>query len=93
MLGVLFHFLLVRHYSSTGIDTMDCADSICDAGRSSCVGKQLGLMEVRYVTAQIVRRYNVNLAPGQTPKAFLDGKRDTFTLALGELNLVFEPRK
>ncbi|KAF8851331.1 averantin oxidoreductase [Acephala macrosclerotiorum] len=61
-------------------------------GRSSCVGKQLGLMEVRYVTAQIVRRYNVKLAPGQTPKAFLDGKRDTFTLALSELNLVFEPR-
>lgn len=50
-------------------------------------------MEVRYVTAQLVRRYNVALAPGQTPEAFLEGKRDAFTLALGELNLSFTDRQ
>lgn len=49
-------------------------------------------MELRHVVAQIVHKYNVELAPDQTPKAFLDSKRDTFTLALGPLNLVFTPR-
>ncbi|KAF7846282.1 hypothetical protein BT93_L4670 [Corymbia citriodora subsp. variegata] len=62
-------------------------------GPYSCVGKQLGLMEMRYVAAEIVRKYDIALAPGQTPKAFLDGKRDTFTLALGPLNLLFTDRK
>lgn len=50
-------------------------------------------MEVRLVTAQIVRRYDVSLAPGQTPQAFMAGKRDTFTLALGPLELVFSPKR
>ncbi|KAJ9649339.1 hypothetical protein H2199_000114 [Coniosporium tulheliwenetii] len=62
-------------------------------GRYSCIGKQLGLMEIRYVVAQVVRRYNVELAPAQTLEAFLDSKKDTFTLALGPLDLVFTPRK
>ncbi|EON67962.1 hypothetical protein W97_07108 [Coniosporium apollinis CBS 100218] len=62
-------------------------------GRYSCIGKQLGLMEIRYVVAQVVRRYNMELALEQTPKMFLDSKKDTFTLALGPLYLVFTPRK
>ncbi|KAF7540210.1 hypothetical protein G7054_g1607 [Neopestalotiopsis clavispora] len=61
-------------------------------GRTSCIGKQLGLMELRAVASQIVRKYDVSLAPGQDPQAFLDGRRDTFTLALGSLELVFKPR-
>jgi cytochrome P450 len=62
-------------------------------GRYSCIGKQLGLMEVRNVAAQIVRRYDVALAQGQSPQSFLDGQRDTFTLALGPLELVLDQRK
>jgi hypothetical protein len=50
-------------------------------------------MEVRHVTAQIVHRYDIVFAPGQTSKEFLDGKTDTFTLALGKLDLVLTPRK
>jgi hypothetical protein len=49
-------------------------------------------MEVRYVTSQIVQRWDVKLAPGQTPQAFVDGKMDTFTQSLSELNLVLVPR-
>lgn len=61
-------------------------------GRFSCVGKQLGLMEVRRVTALIARKYDVALAPDQTEEAFLGGLRDNFTLATPALNLVFSPR-
>lgn len=45
------------------------------------------------MTAQILRRYDVTMAPDQTAQQFLDGKRDTFTLALAPLKLVFSRRK
>ncbi|KAJ4397171.1 hypothetical protein N0V93_001395 [Gnomoniopsis smithogilvyi] len=61
-------------------------------GRFSCVGKQLGLNEVRRVTALIAHRYNVALAPGQTKEAFLSGIRDNFTLATPKLELTFSRR-
>ena len=62
-------------------------------GPYSCIGKQLALMELRYVVAQIVYRYDIALAPGYSKESFLDGKKDAFTLALGPLNLVFSHRK
>ncbi|KAL2282986.1 hypothetical protein FJTKL_10317 [Diaporthe vaccinii] len=61
-------------------------------GRFSCVGKQLGLMEVRRVTALIAQKYDVAMAPGQTKEAFLGGLRDNFTLATPALDLVFSQR-
>lgn len=62
-------------------------------GRYSCIGKHLGLMEIRWVTTQIIRRYDVVMAPDQSSQQFLDGKKDTFTLALAPLKLVFTKRK
>ncbi|CCT74170.1 related to pisatin demethylase cytochrome P450 [Fusarium fujikuroi IMI 58289] len=61
-------------------------------GRYSCVGKQLGLMEVRYVIAHIIRAFDVRLGQGQTKEGFLKSKMDTFTLATPNLHLVFTPR-
>lgn len=54
---------------------------------------QLALMEIRYVVARLVHLYDVKLAPGQEKKTFLDSKRDTFTLALGPLNVIFTPKQ
>jgi cytochrome P450 len=62
-------------------------------GPYSCVGKQLALMELRYVVAQVVHRYDVELAAGESRKRFEDGMRDDFTLSLGPLNMVFSHRK
>ncbi|KAF4438949.1 hypothetical protein F53441_12683 [Fusarium austroafricanum] len=39
-------------------------------GRYSYVGKQLGLMEVRYVVAHVIRAFDINLADGQTKEGF-----------------------
>ncbi|KAI8652091.1 hypothetical protein NCS56_01425900 [Fusarium sp. Ph1] len=61
-------------------------------GRNSCVGKQLGLMEIRYVTTEILSRYNIQFAPGNDPKEYLENKMDVFTAAVPDLNLVFTPR-
>ncbi|KZL65607.1 cytochrome p450 [Colletotrichum incanum] len=45
-------------------------------GKYSCVGKQLGLMEIRYYASQIIHRYNVTFAPEQTAQVFIEGKKD-----------------
>ncbi|CAK7231404.1 hypothetical protein SBRCBS47491_007919 [Sporothrix bragantina] len=62
-------------------------------GRYSCVGKQLGLMELRTVTSELLRRYNFELAPGQDAHHFVKGKVDAFTLACAPLHVVFTPRE
>ncbi|KAL3442746.1 cytochrome P450 monooxygenase [Aspergillus insuetus] len=64
-----------------------------NAGPYSCVGKQLALMELRLVAAEILTRYNVRFAEGQKPDVFLESCHDTFTLATGPLELVFEKRR
>ncbi|KAG7149456.1 Cytochrome monooxygenase FCK2 like protein [Verticillium longisporum] len=61
-------------------------------GRYSCVGKQLGLMEIRTVTAELLRRYDVSLAPDQPVKAFTDKLVDGFTLSCPKLDIIFTPR-
>ncbi|KAL2826293.1 cytochrome P450 [Aspergillus cavernicola] len=61
-------------------------------GPYSCVGKQLGLMELRRVAVEILTRYDVSFAKGQTVQDFLESKRDTFTLVTGPLKLVFAER-
>ncbi|CAF3494344.1 unnamed protein product [Fusarium graminearum] len=61
-------------------------------GRGACAGKQLGLMEMRYVLTEILSKYNMSFAPGTNPEAFIDGLRDCFTLELPELNMIFTPR-
>ncbi|KAG7133055.1 Cytochrome monooxygenase FCK2 like protein [Verticillium longisporum] len=62
-------------------------------GRYSCVGKQLGLMELRFVTSQILRKYDVGFAKDFDPSTFPAGLQDTFTLATSKLDLVFTRRK
>jgi hypothetical protein len=50
-------------------------------------------MEIRRVTAEILSRYDVKFAKGQTEDAFMSGKKDTFTLVTAPLQLVFQERK
>lgn len=49
-------------------------------------------MEIRYVTSQIIHRYDFPFAPGQTEKAFVDGQKDAFILALPALKVIFSRR-
>ncbi|ENH61737.1 Averantin oxidoreductase [Fusarium oxysporum f. sp. cubense race 1] len=61
-------------------------------GKYSCVGRQLGLMEIRFVASQILRVFDVKLANCNTAKEFASGLRDSFTLACPNLHLVFTRR-
>ncbi|KIW10687.1 hypothetical protein PV08_11651 [Exophiala spinifera] len=62
------------------------------SGPYSCIGKQLALMELRDVIAQLTTRFNIEQGPGNktSPEA---GMEDIFTVALGSFDLVFTPRK
>lgn len=51
------------------------------------MGKQLRLMEIRFVISQIVHIYDISFAPGQTPEACLDGLVDGFMLMCPKLEL------
>ncbi|KAI0401622.1 cytochrome p450 monooxygenase [Xylaria palmicola] len=62
-------------------------------GSFSCVGRQLALMEMRYVVSRMARLYDMSLAKGQTPEAFIEGNFDTFTIRLAPLNMVLTHRK
>lgn len=48
------------------------------------------MMEVRRAVAEILVRYDIAFAPTQSEPAFLDGKRDTFTIVAAPLELIFE---
>lgn len=63
------------------------------SGRYSCVGRQLGLMELRFVTSQVLREYDVSFAKDYDPAQFAQGLQDSFTLATSKLDLVFTRRK
>ncbi|KAL1619817.1 hypothetical protein SLS54_006413 [Diplodia seriata] len=50
-------------------------------GAHACPGKQLAYMEMRGVVANVVMRFDLRLAEGQSAEAFDGGCQDSFTLA------------
>ncbi|KAL2158834.1 hypothetical protein VTH06DRAFT_4026 [Thermothelomyces fergusii] len=63
-----------------------------NTGAYACVGKRLAMLELRRVVAEILSRYDLTIAPGQTQQAFLDGKQDTFTTVSAPLPIIFTER-
>ncbi|KAL2152874.1 hypothetical protein VTH82DRAFT_4029 [Thermothelomyces myriococcoides] len=63
-----------------------------NTGAYACVGKRLAMLELRRVIAEILSRYDLTIAPGQTKEAFLEGKQDTFTTVSAPLPIIFTER-
>ncbi|KAK4235800.1 hypothetical protein C8A03DRAFT_17500, partial [Achaetomium macrosporum] len=61
-------------------------------GPYGCVGKRLAMLEMRWVVAEILSRYDLEIAPGQTREMFLGGKQDTFTTVSAPLPVIFRER-
>lgn len=59
-------------------------------GAYSCIGKQLALMELRTVVTLLVLNFNVRFAPGEDGSGLFRDAKDQFTMALGDLKLIFE---
>ena len=63
-------------------------------GRFGCVGKNLALMELRAVTAALVKKYDIVFAPGSVGgRSVLTEMKDQFTMTPGRLELVFNLRQ
>ncbi|KAF1354619.1 putative cytochrome P450 monooxygenase [Delphinella strobiligena] len=61
-------------------------------GPYNCIGKNLALTELRTLTAHLIRRFHVALAPGEDGSALLTKSEDHFVTGLAPVNLVFTRR-
>ncbi|KAL9134417.1 MAG: hypothetical protein Q9175_004399 [Cornicularia normoerica] len=62
-------------------------------GRFDCVGKNLALAELRFVTALLAKKYDISFAEGEDGKAVEGNLKDQFTAVPGRLRLVLRERK
>jgi tryprostatin B 6-hydroxylase len=60
-------------------------------GPYGCIGKNLAYMEIRLLTAQLITRFDVALAPGEDGTALLNSV-DHFTIGLKPINMIFTRR-
>ncbi|KAK4466832.1 Tryprostatin B 6-hydroxylase [Cladorrhinum samala] len=61
-------------------------------GPYACVGKRLAMLEIRRLVAEILWRYDIQLAPGHNKEAWLEGKQDVFTTVSPALPILFTER-
>ncbi|KAF3384940.1 hypothetical protein F1880_002809 [Penicillium rolfsii] len=62
-------------------------------GHYACVGKQLAYLQMRMAIWSIAREFDISLAPGEDGKSFDEDTKDTFTLAVPPLHLIFSKRE
>lgn len=61
-------------------------------GPMGCIGKNLAMMELRLLTAQLVTTFDVSFAPGEDGSRLLEKTMDHFTLGMGQLDLIMKKR-
>lgn len=86
-------FIPERWYSKPELILHKDAFIPFSTGPFGCIGKNLAYMEMRTLTAQIVMKFDVSLAPGEDGERLLRGSRDHFTMHLEELRLCFTERE
>jgi hypothetical protein len=50
-------------------------------------------MELRLTIADLLTRFDISFAPGETGRALIEESKDWFTWGLADLNLVFRRRR
>ena len=83
-------FVPERWYSKPEMVKNKDAWAPFSSGPMGCIGKSLALMELRTVTARLVNRFDVSLAPGEDGQRLMYKTKDHFTTDPGSLDLVFK---
>ncbi|KAL1654432.1 hypothetical protein SLS61_003033 [Didymella pomorum] len=61
-------------------------------GVYNCVGQKLAMMELRSITANLVRAFDITFAEGEDGSAVEKKSRDCFTTNVGKLDVRLKPR-
>lgn len=61
-------------------------------GPYNCVGQKLAMMEMRSVTANLLRNFEIELASDEDGSAIVGDSQDCFTLNVGKLDVRLSPR-
>ena len=61
-------------------------------GVYNCVGQKLAIMELRSVTANLIRLFEMSFADGEDGSTIEKGSRDCFTTNVGKLDVTLTPR-
>ncbi|KAF2721077.1 putative P450 monooxygenase [Polychaeton citri CBS 116435] len=84
-------FIPERWYSRPEMIKHKHAFAPFSMGPHGCIGKNLALMQLRTLVAQLVLEFDVAFAPGENGNRVIYETKDHFTLSLGQLDLVFTP--
>lgn len=57
----------------------------------NCVGQKLAMMELRSVTANLLRAFDISFAEGEDGSA-IEKSRDNFTMSVGKLDVKLKQR-
>ena len=63
------------------------------AGAYGCIGRSLGLMEIRAVVAQLLMDFDVAFAPGEDGRRMETETRDYVVMQCGSMQLSFKSRR
>lgn len=61
-------------------------------GQYGCPGKPLAYMTLRFAIVSVALNFDLSLAPGEDGVKFDQGAKDTFTLTLSPLQVIFNER-
>ncbi|GIZ48134.1 hypothetical protein CKM354_001120700 [Cercospora kikuchii] len=62
-------------------------------GPMGCIGKNLAMMELRTLTAKLITRFDMKLAPHEDGSRLMTKTKDHFTVDLGDVEICFDERK
>ncbi|KAF1992980.1 putative benzoate 4-monooxygenase cytochrome P450 [Amniculicola lignicola CBS 123094] len=85
-------FVPERWYSRPEMVKDKTAFNPFSIGRYACVGKNLALTEIRFVTALLLSKYDIAFGYGEDGTSVWKNMRDQFTAVPGKLDLIFNPR-
>lgn len=85
-------FIPERWYSKPELVLNRRAFNPFSIGRYTCVGKELAIAELRFVTTLLVSQYDIGFAPGEDGERCWREMKDQFTAAPGRLDMVFKLR-
>jgi len=81
---------LVSSFATQLALKIEAAESVL--GPYSCIGKNLGLMEIRTAIVLLLDKFDIKFADGEDGTKLFKESKDCFSWVPGPLNLVFNKR-